>query len=137
MVIEQLMLQVATKSETALPATWLWKKRHVKIVDGTTNSMPDTIENQEVYPQQKKQKPGLGFPIVRVVMLISLATAMVNGIAFGPYAGKETGETALFRSMLDQLNSGDILLADRYYCSYFMITLLMQRKVDFVDATQG
>ena len=130
-VIEHLMLQVATKAEAALPAAWLWKKRHVKLVDGTTMSMPDTIANQEIYPQQNKQKPGLGFPIMRVV-LISLATAMVNGLAFGPYAGKETGETALFRSLFSQLGEGDILLADRYYCSYFMIALLMQHNVDFV-----
>jgi len=131
-VIEQLMLQVATTAEAALPSKWLWKNRHIKMVDGTTSSMPDTIENQTVYPQQKRQKEGLGFPIMRVVILISLATAMVGGIAFGPYAGKGTGETALLRSLFDQLNLGDILLADRYYCSYFMIALLLQNNVDFV-----
>ncbi len=69
---------------------------------------------------------------MRVVLLISLATGMVGGMAFGPYAGKGTGETALFRSLFDQLNPGDILLADRYYCSYFMIALLLRHNVDFV-----
>lgn len=131
-VIEQLVLQVATKAEAELPAAWLWKNRHVKLVDGTTMSMPDTIANQEIYPQQNIQQPGLGFPIMRVVVVISLATAMVGGLAFGPYAGKQTGETALFRSLFSQLDEGDILLADRYYCSYFMIALLMQHNVDFV-----
>ena len=131
-VIDQLVRQVATNAEAALPAAWLWKNRHVKLVDGTTMSMPDTSENQEIYPQQNAQQPGLGFPIVRVVMLLSLATAMVDGLAFGPYAGKQTGETALFRSLFSQLDEGDILLADRYYCSYFMIALLLQHHVDFV-----
>lgn len=131
-VIEQLVLQVATKAEAALPEPWLWKKRHVKLVDGTTMSMPDTSENQEIYPQQNTQQSGLGFPVMRVVVLISLATAMVDGLAFGPYAGKQTGETALLRSLFSQLDEGDILLADRYYCSYFMIALLLQHNVDFV-----
>ena len=49
---------------------------------------------------------------------------------FGPYSGKETGETALLRKMLDSLARGDVLVADRCYCSFMMIALLMQRGVD-------
>jgi putative transposase len=65
-------------------------------------------------------------------VLLSLATAMVQGMAPGPYAGKETGETALLRELLVRLRPGDILLADRYYCSYFMIALLLELHIDFV-----
>jgi len=61
-----------------------------------------------------------------------LATAMVGDMAMGPYTGKETGETALLRQLLDGFVPGDVLLADRYYCSYFMIALLMERGIDFV-----
>ena len=103
----------------------------VVIVCGTTVSMPDTPANQAAYPQQAAQKEGLGFPIARMVVLLSLATAMVGGMAMGPYAGKETGETALFRELLQTLNAGDILLADRYYCSYFMLALLQEAGIDF------
>jgi hypothetical protein len=67
-----------------------------------------------------------------MVVLMSLATAMVCGMAMGPYAGKETGELALLRQLLDQLGPDDILLTDRYFCSYFMIALLLERNVDFV-----
>jgi hypothetical protein len=102
------------------------------LVDGTTVSMPDTPQNQEAFPQPSSQEPGLGFPLARMVVLMSLATAMVCGMELGPYAGKETGETALLRKLLDQLDPGDILLADRYYCSYFMIAMLMQLDVDMV-----
>ena len=94
--------------------------------------MPDTPENQAAYPQQRRQKPGVGFPIARMVVLLSLATAMVCDMAMGPYAGKETGETALLRQLLGQLDEGDILLADRYYCSYFMVALLRELGIDFV-----
>ncbi len=95
-------------------------------------SMPDTAENQDVYPQHGAQKEGLGFPIARIVVLLSLATAMASDIALGPYQGKETGETSLFRELLERLDRGDIVLADRYYCSYFMICLLIELNVDFV-----
>ena len=68
--------------------------------------------------------------MIRFVVLLGFATASVVGAAFGPYAGKETGETALFRQLLKQLRAGDIAVADRYYCSYFMIALLLPRGVD-------
>ncbi len=84
------------------------------------------------YPQQASQKEGLGFPVARMVVLMSFATAMLSGMAIGPYSGKETGELALMRELLDQLNPDDILLTDRYYCSYFMIALILERNIDFV-----
>jgi hypothetical protein len=100
------------------------------VVDGTTCSMPDTAENQEIWPQPPTQKPGLGFPLMRLAALLSLNCAAVLDVAMGPYKGKETGETALFRTLLDSLEKGDVLLADRYYASYWMIASLSTRGVD-------
>jgi hypothetical protein len=122
---------VADGCERAASVRWLWRGRRVKLVDGSTVSMPDTKRNQQLYPQPTTQKEGLGFPIARIVVLLSLATGMVSDLAIGPYEGKETGETALFRELLGRLRGGDIVLADRYYCSYFMIALLMELGVDF------
>jgi putative transposase len=84
------------------------------------------------FPQPKKQKKGLGFPLIRWVVLIGLATASIQEFTYGPYAGKETGETALFRQLLQAMDRGDILLADRYYCSYFMVAMLSSHGVDVV-----
>jgi putative transposase len=131
-VIHRLACEVADGCERAVPKQWLWHGRHVKLVDGSTCSMPDTKNNQAEYPQPASQQPSLGFPLARFVVLLSLATAMVSDLAIGPYVGKETGETALLRELLERLNPGDILLADRFYCSYFMICLLLAAKVDFV-----
>lgn len=131
-VLRRLTYDVADGSEHAIPGGWRWKRRTVKLVDGTTLSMPDTKANQSEYPQHSAQKEGIGFPIARMVVLFSLATAMVSGMAIGPYSGKETGETALLRELFSRLNAGDILLADRYYCSYFLIVLLMELGVDVV-----
>jgi putative transposase len=130
--IERLTITVAGGCEQRLREEWLWKRRHVHLVDGTTVSMPDTQDNQKEYPQSPSQEEGMGFPITRMVVLLSLATAMVSGMAMGPYAGKETGETALLRGLLQQLGERDILLGDRYYCSYFLIALLQELHIDFV-----
>jgi putative transposase len=131
-VVRRLTLQVADACEQQVPPRWLWKNRHVHLVDGTTESMPDTPANQAAWPQPATQKPGLGFPLIRMVVLLSLATAMITGMAMGPYQGKETGETALLRALFDRLHAGDVVLADRYYCSYFMIALLRELGVDVV-----
>ena len=130
--IQKLAHHIADTAEQQTPSEWLWKNRHVHLADGSTSSTPDTPSLQNRYPQPTTQKPGLGFPMIRMVVLMSLATAMVTGWETGPYEGKETGETALFRKLFDRLHPGDIVLADRYYCSYFMIALIQELKMDVV-----
>ena len=76
--------------------------------------------------------PGVGFPILRWVALLGLATGAVLDSAFGPYRGKQTGETALFRALLPSLRQGDVVLADRYYCSYWLVALLQAQGVAVV-----
>jgi putative transposase len=131
-VVHQLTLDSAEGCEKALPPEWLWLGHHVYLADGSTASMPDTPDNQDEWPQHTAQQEGLGFPIMRFVVLLSLATAMVRGMSQGKYLGKETGETALLRELFDQLSAGDVLLADRYYCSYFMVALLLELGVNVV-----
>jgi hypothetical protein len=111
-VIRRLAVEVGNQLEARIPADWLWLGRHVKIADGTTLLAPDTEPNQEAWPQARTQKPGLGFPILRIVALISLATAALGGLAIGPYKGKETGEPALLRELLDRFQAGDVFLGD-------------------------
>jgi len=130
--LQRLTLQVGDGLEQAAPAAWRWHGRHVLLVDGFTATLPDTVENQKAYPQPNTQKPGLGFPLIRAVVLLGLATAALQGLALGPYQGKESGETALFRTLLDRLSPGTVVLADRFYCSYFLVVLLQARGVDVV-----
>ncbi len=116
---------------------WHWRGRRVKLVDGTTVTMPDTPENQAVFPQQKGQKAGLGFPIARIVGLVCLGSGAVLDAATGPFKGKGTREHALFRQLLDSLEPGDVLLADRYYGSYWLIAELLARGVDAIFGQHG
>ena len=99
--------------------------------------MPDTPENQAIYPQQKGQKPGLGFPIARIVGLICLVSGAVLDAAMGSFKGKGASEHALFRQLLDSLEPGDVVLADRYYCSYWLIAQLLCLGVDVVFGQNG
>ena len=114
------------------PAAWLWHGRCVRVVDGSTVTMPDTPENQAEYPQARTQQPGCGFPIARILVVFSLASGVVLDAAIGKYKGKKTGENSLFRRLHNVLAPGDVVLADRHFSGWFDIALLQQRCVDVV-----
>ena len=94
--------------------------------------MPDTPRNQAAYPQPSSQPPGLGFPIPRFLVVFSLAVGTVLEAAMGPYEGKQTSELALLRMIIDEFRPGDIVLADRFFCSYWVIAALRAKGVDVV-----
>jgi hypothetical protein len=104
----------------------------ILLVDGFIVTAADTPENQEVYPQNPAQKEGLGFPTIRCVSLISMVTGMLFDLVFGPYSGKETGETALFRQLIDNLRPGDVVVADSYNCTYWIIAACKMCGVEIV-----
>lgn len=131
-VVTDLARGTARQLDEKAKDSWTWKGRSVQLVDGTTVSMPDTPANQQAFPQPRAQKCGLGFPLARLVAVISLATGAVRELALGPYQGKETGETALFRSLWDRFRAGEIILGDRYFASFFGIAPLLKRGVDGV-----
>ena len=130
--IERLGREMGAMLCTQQPQAWRWRDREVKLVDGTTVSMPDTAANQADFPQSRTQKPGLGFPLARLVTIVSLSCGAVLDWAVGPCEGKQTGETALLWKLAQRLQRGDIVIADRYYAGYFLIAMLVQLGVDVV-----
>ena len=128
--IRELSSEIANDAEHLADDSWLWKGRHAKLVDGFTFTMPDTAKNQAEFPHPRTQKKGVGLPIARSVVILSLATAMVMDVVLGPYKGKETGESALLRQMMNSLFAGDVVVFDRYYCSFMMIAQLLNQNVD-------
>lgn len=112
---------------------WLWKGRRVYLFDGSTVSMPDTVENQKAYPQPYNQKPGTGFPIARIAAIISLTCGAILNLGICRYAGKGQGEVSLLRQLWDLLRPGDVLLTDCLMSNWAGIILLQQRGVETVS----
>ena len=130
--LRRLVRESADRLQLQAMKDWLLHGRRVVIVDGTTSSMPDTSANQKAYPQHTNQKRGCGFPIARIVVLLSLATGCVLEAAIGASKGKLTGEHALFRSLHKHLKPGDIVLGDAYYSSFDEVVTLVGMGVDVV-----
>jgi hypothetical protein len=107
----------------------LWCGRHVKVVDGTGVSMPDTARNQRAFPQPSNQKKGCGFPVVKLVGCFCLASGALLHWAEGTL---RVHESKLFRKLFAFFFPGDILLTDRGFCSYVHIALLLRAGIDTV-----
>lgn len=135
--IRRLTRASARELEARIPSHWKPHGRTFKLIDGTTLLLPDTEENQKAYPQPKSQTAGLGFPIIRLVLVLSLATGMIHDVAFGPYTGKGTGELALLRQLLDGFAAGEVMLADSYYCCFFLVALALARGLEVVFRQHG
>jgi hypothetical protein len=135
--VRELARQTGSLLNAYTPKPWLWRGRHVKLTDGTTTLMPDTPENQAAFPQHGSQECGAGFPLARIVGVVSLANGAVLDVAMGAYKGKGTGEHGLFRELHACFVEGDVMVADSYYCSYFLIADLLRRGVDVVFEQHG
>jgi hypothetical protein len=135
--VSALVRQTGSLIDQQIPEAWRWHGRAVRIIDGTTVTMPDTPDNQAIYPQQVSQKPGLGFPICRIVGITCLSSGAVLNAAMGPYKGKESGESALLRSLMDTFEADDILLGDALYGSYFLLAECQARCVDALFEQMG
>ena len=130
--LARLTRQTGHNADRAAPDEWRWLGRVVKLFDGSTVSMPDTAENQAAYPQSRSQAPGVGFPIARIGVLFSLTVGTVLDVGFRRWAGKFQSELAMLRDLFSLLEPGEVLLTDRYLCSYLEIALLQSRGIDFV-----
>jgi len=135
--VSELVCYTGELIDKEVPAHWRWQGRPVRLVDGTTVTLPDTPDNQAIYPQQRGQKPGLGFPICRIVGVICLASGGILNAAMGPYRGKGASEQTLLRGMLDTFKEGDIILGDALYGSYWLLAELLARGVDCVFEQMG
>ena len=116
---------------------WQWRGRAVRLVDGTTVTLPDTEANQDAYRQSSSQKAGLGFPICRVVGLLCLGSGALLDVATSPCEGKGSDEQSLLRELLDNVQEGDILLGDALYPSYFLLWELIRGGVDGLFEQHG
>jgi hypothetical protein len=129
--------QLGSLIDEQVPAQWRWQGRRVRLVDGTTVTMPDTPANQAAFPQQRGQKPGLGFPICRVVGITCLSSGVVINAAVGRFNGKGGDEQTLLRSIQDTFQPGVIALGDAFFATYFFIAAMQARGVDILMEQHG
>ena len=127
--LQKLFIRVGNKLESKTTSEHTWCGRHVKVLDGSTVSMPDTTENQKAYPQPSSQKAGCGFPLAKIMVLFSITTGAAIGIIIDVF---KTHDLKLARQLYNYLNPGDIALGDRAFCAYSDIYFLQKQSCDAI-----
>ena len=132
--LDALHRRVVREAEAGLVTPELWCGHHVRVVDGTAVTLPDTPSNQRRYPQQSVQKRGCGFPILRLVALFSLATGQISAWASGDW---HQHELMLAQQLWDSLSPGEVLLADRGFCGWGLLAQCLHRGLHAVVRVRG
>ena len=127
--LQKLFRQTGQNLEEKVTTEYLWCGRNVKVIDGSTVSMPDTTENQKEYPQPSSQKLGCGFPIAKIGVIFSLATGASVALCIDVL---NTHDIKLARQLYQFLNPLDILLGDRAFCAYADLVALLKLDCDAV-----
>jgi len=127
--LDEIHQRLVEQTERRIPSKSLWYGRHVKVVDGSSVSMPDTEENQKLYPQPSSQKKGCGFPVMRIVAMFSLVTGIMLACRKGSL---HIHERTLWHQMWDCYQKDDVVLADCGFCSFADYYLLKEKEVDCV-----
>lgn len=132
--LQQIHDGLAAEAEKAVATQDLWCGHRVIVLDGTTVTAPDTVENQRAYPQQTVQKLGCGFPLLRVLAFLNLATGLLTTWAVGHW---RQSEVALLQTLWDGLSPGDVVLADRGFCNWGLLAQCLQRQHPAVFRVKG
>ncbi len=135
--LSTLVRQPGQRITTQPPEFWRWRGRPVRLVGGTTVVLPDTPAKQAAYPHSRSQKPGLGFPLCRIVGLLCLESGAVLHAAIGRYQGKGGDAQPLLRSLLGTLERGALLIGDAFYATYFLLCTLHELGIDAVFEQYG
>jgi len=109
--------------------TGRWLGHRVFFVDGSSFSMPDTPVLQAFFGQPGGQKPGCGFPVAHWLAMMHMGTGMITKMLASPL---RTGDMSRTVELHPELRSGDLLAADRAFCSFPHLCLLISRGVDAV-----
>jgi len=110
-------------------SAWLWCGRRVKVIDGTSFSMPDTAKNQKEWPQHRTQKKGCGFPVAKMLGLFCLSTGAWLGHALSKW---HSHDLSLWHQLRHLLDKGDVLVGDAGFCAYALMAELKARGIDTV-----
>ena len=113
----------------AISGPALWLGRRIVLADGTTAAAPDTPELQRRWPQPSVQRAGCGFPVVKLLGALDLASGMILHLTMMSLGSHEMSQLA---GLHGALRSGDVLLADRGFCSFAHLALLSLFPVDAV-----
>ena len=115
-----------------VPATevaGLWFGHRVLLIDGSSFSMPDVAALQAYFGQPGNQAKGCGFPVAHILALFHAGTGLLLEVFAAPLRSHDMAGVG---GILPLLKRGDVLVADRGFCSFAHLALLICKGVHAV-----
>lgn len=106
-----------------------WLGHRTFFVDGSGFSMPDTKKLQDHFGQPGAQPPGCGFPVAHMLGLMHAGTGMITKVLTAPLPTHDMAQAA---ELHPELRQGDVLVADRGFCSYVHLALVLKASLHAV-----
>ena len=128
-VLEQAFHATAKKAEWKAPSANVLQARPIKILDGSSSRLADTPLNRQAYPPPKSMAAGCGFPIIKIVVLFSLATGALLARATG---NQYMHELRLCQRLRAFFAKGDIIVADRAYAVFSVLAWVQSLGADVI-----
>jgi hypothetical protein len=106
-----------------------WLGHRTFLLDGSSFSMPDTPDLQAHFGQPSNQAKGCGFPVAHLLAFFHAGTGLLLEVFAAPLRSHDmAGITAI----LPLLSAGDVCVADRGFCSFAHLALLIGQGVHAV-----
>jgi Transposase DDE domain len=130
-VLEQILQALAKALWGKAPAQdpAILQGRRLKVLDGTTVTLPDTKRNRARYPKIQLPAQATGFPMMRVLVVFCLASGAVLTRLTGSLL---VSELRLMDQLIAQLSQGDIVVGDRGFGNFIVLALLQAAGIDFI-----
>lgn len=126
---EDLLERVCDALFPEIEETGRWHGHRTWSLDGSSFSMSDTPELQAHFGQPSGQAKGCGFPVAHILALFHAGTGLLLRVVASPMRTHDMRHTALLHQEMDE---GDILLADRGFASFAHLALIFMRKMHAV-----
>jgi hypothetical protein len=124
------MVASAKAADERVPQSEALQGRVIKVLDGTTLTLPDTEETQKEYPQPLSQMPGCGFPQMQLLVVWSARGAVVQDYVKG---NQHHSEMRLLNQVCPRFKSQDIIVYDRAAGNYVACAQLRARECDLIS----
>jgi hypothetical protein len=106
-----------------------WHGHRVFVIDGTSDSMPDTPELRAHYGVSSECRDGLGFPISHLLIVMDHQSGVMIDCVDSPLNTSDLSQTPPLHR---HLGEGDILLADIAFAGWAHLALMLQANLHAV-----
>lgn len=127
--LEKALEAVTCSTELKIRSTKILQGRPLKVLDGSNARLSDTPANRKQFPPPNSLPSGAGFPLLKIVVLFSLASGAILARATG---NQHMHEARLCEKLRRCFHELDVIVADRAYAIFSVVAWLKSLGVDMI-----